>query len=461
MTMVFIGNIILNNKYLINNILYGSSITALSILIALNSSSLEDFLLYKIIKNDRSRGKIMRYRSYILIIILIATLTSCKRDSDIMASYTGGKITRAAFNTWIDSRNIPAASIRNNKQQQADLLKKMVMDEITAKLAANDGYDKNDDFIRMSALFERRFMASCYRRYITENLSFSEDVFKVEEIKFIIRNFRTEKGKMVKLTAGDMDKARADSMKIALAAVQELKNGKNLTEVKKKYSGQSTRDEARYIYRGMASDELYNTVNNLKAGEYTETPLVVENRIYIIKLDEKVAVSNNNIDKKIKDRDAASKIREALLRFTWSGFEKKLLDAGDVSLNLDAAVTGKPGAEIFRIGNRSFTKHDLDMILSLISRNRHVPGRALKDTGMKKEIAMQLFNEELLNREAARTGYDKNNGFPARMAMMRTSTLADEYRKNVLMKSMQAEKTKEWEDGILARYDVKIFDSKL
>ena len=93
-----------------------------------------------------------------LLGLSILLVTSCKRDSDVLATYKGGEITRGEFHEWVEGRRLKLDTVLKKKTQQKSKLRQQVLDLLTAEEAKKAGYDKTEDYQFLIKLVRRNFI---------------------------------------------------------------------------------------------------------------------------------------------------------------------------------------------------------------------------------------------------------------------------------------------------------------
>lgn len=102
---------------------------------------------------------------------------------------------------------------------------------------------------------------------------------------------------------------------------------------------------------------------SLEEGEHTKTPVKTPKGVYIIKVTDKVDLTEENIDKIIEAQKQRERIEAWLLRRYRSDYIARLLNADDVEFLYRKGGTYDNTDVCFRVGEKEYTVADIDKII--------------------------------------------------------------------------------------------------
>ena len=373
-----------------------------------------------------------------LCIGLFMVQVGCKSESDVLATYENGKITRGDLYAWLDSHRMPRENILKKKSQQESKLKDIAMTRLTADEARKAGFNKSEDYKFLFGLLKGNYYAGYIKRKISDNSEFSEDLVKAGMIKVYVKNYKIENNKRIKLSDAEVEKKIAEEMVKAKSIVKELDSGADFSELAKKYSDDYTKKKGGdigYISKDMKGPEFSEAAFSLKEDEYTKDPIRIGNSIYIIKVYDKKTVTQDSIYDVIEDKPRADRIKKSILRDRAKNFEDKLAKADDVKDYIDSNISKKnPSSILFQVGDEKYTVADLNRLIAFIEKKRQgSAGKAKIDDNIKKQMVKRLFNEKLLMREALKQGVDKDPEFIKVWELFQINALANAYKNDVIL----------------------------
>ena len=383
-------------------------------------------------------------RFYVLFsaLLVIAFSQGCKSDSDVLATYSDGKITRGEFYKWLDDRHIARETVLSSMAKQKAKLRQMAVERLTVIEAKKAGYDKTDDFRKLEELVRNNFTAGYYRKQIREKGSFEEEAAKVSMIKFRVKDYVIEKNKRKKLTDAELNSEYENKMKEASDLIARLKAGESFAELAKKHSDDYSRKKGGdigFITRGMREPEFTDAVFKLKSGEYTGEPLRLKTGVYIIKVEKKEKLTPDNIERIIDNEREAKRLKSRLLGDVSRNYENRLKEAADVVNNIDRVNFRDSGALIYKIADREYRVSDLNGLISFIESKRGASGRSgMKlDDDKKRKLSERMFSEELICHDARKNNIDRDGKFMAEMESFRDFTIAGSYKNDVVLSGIK------------------------
>src|SRR6056297_1326415 len=177
-------------------------------------------------------------RSIILSLALaMLVLPGCKSDSDILATYKEGKITRGEFHDWIEAKRWSTESILKSKKQQKDKLSMMAVEKIAMREARESGFDESPQFQAISEMAtESQLMKLLYTKEIKDKAEFEEPAVDIRHMFLKVRDFKIQNGKRVNLTKKEMKEALASAKEKAGMIVEKLDAGEDFSALAKQYS---------------------------------------------------------------------------------------------------------------------------------------------------------------------------------------------------------------------------------
>ena len=396
-----------------------------------------------------------RLSLYLSILIgFLVFYTGCKSDNDALATFKGGQITRGEFYKWLDDKRLGKENILKSKSKQKNKLEYMAREKLTVMEAQKENLEKKPLFQNMLDQVKRNYLASYLRKKVRGEGKFNEEIIKASIIKLQIKDYKMVNNKRKKLSSKEIKELEKKKMAEAKNIIDRLKKGEDFKELAKTHSDDYTKrkgGDIGYISRGMRSYDFTKAAFALNKGDYTKNPVKIHNNIYIIKVDEKLEVTENSIESSISDANQAKRLKRRLLANNSRNLESKLLTASDVSSSFDNVSSKSKKAVLFTIGNKKFTNADLEKEIEAIEKKRSYRGASSSsylDERRRKSLAERVFREKLLNREAIKRGLDKDSDFLKEWENFKNLTLAGSYRDEFIVgdiKVTQEDIKKEYE----------------
>lgn len=379
----------------------------------------------------------MKRITFIFLAVLVAGFSSCKRDSDVLATYKGGQVTRGEFYSWLNTMRIPKENIIKKKSLQEKKIKDIVLNRLVAEEAIKNGYDKSDDFKFLHNLLKGKFYSDYIKKKMSENTDFKEELARARIIKLYVKNYKIEKNKRVKLSAAEVNKMTGEKKSQAESIIKELDSGADFAELAQKYSDDYTKKnggDIGFFNRMMKGPEFSDAAYALKPGEYTKQPVQIGDSLYIIKLEEKKEVTQDNIEDVIGDKAKADRIKKGIIRNKARSDEQDLAKASDVVDNIDKGITQKnPATQLFKIGDEVYTVGDFNNLINFIEKKRKDSApQASLDNKVKIQILKRLFNERLFMREAIKQNVEKEKEFIDGWTVYQSMALAGYYKNDIV-----------------------------
>jgi len=366
-----------------------------------------------------------------VMLVPVLALAACKSKNDVVATYDGGRITRGEFYDWMDMKRLSRDAILKSPRQQKNKLELMAFERFAVEEAVKEGFDKNSEYLAFADMAaESQLMELLYNREIKEKTAFKEPAARVSQIFIRTKDYKITGGKRERLSEQELKKESEVAFARAGEIITRLAKGEKFEDLARQYSDDFSKKnggDIGYIVAEMMPPEYTAAAFALEKGQYTKTPVVTPAGVYVLKVTDKKELRSNNIDKIVKDKMQAARLKN---RF-YSRASREYLDAlaasPDVERNLEKAAGGKPAEVLFRLGDRVVTVADLDRRISLYT-GRRPHGPAVPDNAdFRKNVAEHFFKSELLKRHAISKGLDKDPEYVKKSTQRRDSILAREY----------------------------------
>jgi peptidyl-prolyl cis-trans isomerase C len=378
----------------------------------------------------------------VIIVAVMASVVlaavSCKRAGDVLATYNGGTITRGEFHDWMDARRMAKDAILKKKAQQKSHIERYAIEKFVVQEAIKAGFDKKEDFQFMKQLAKRNFYSQYLGKQMSTEGSFSEKAVKAGIIKLAVKNFKIVNNKREKLSDPELETAMKEKIDKAQSIIKELDGGLAFDEAAKKYSDDFSKRKGGsigYVLEGMRGEDFSKAVFAVKSGQYTKEPVRVGNAVYIIKSEETVELTEDNIEDVIEDKAQQAGMKRRLTYNAALHLQDKLLKAKDVENNAETVAFYNPAAVVYKVGASVFTVADLNRLIDFVMSKRKSMGRAdMKvEEKMKRELAKKILREEVMMREAIRRGVDKDEKFAKELKIFLDYNLSSAYESDVLL----------------------------
>jgi hypothetical protein len=384
-------------------------------------------------------------RPALIYIFILFSITACKFDSDIIATYKDGKITRGEFTQWLKNRNIPIDAIGKDRETVKNELQMLAMNNIALIEAQKENFEKSERFTFLFDDIKTRYLGSQLLDDIIEEKGFKENCVKLQQIVLKIE--------------GKTDVENNQIYNKAKTIIDELDKSENFSKLAKKYSDHPSGKiggETGYLIKELINPDYADIVMSMAKGSYTREPINIMNKkvLYILKVEDKKIMTNDNLDDLIPDTMLAVQFRKIIFSKAKRNLLATLSSANDVTFDENAALLPYPQAVIFTIGDNKFTVGDLTGRIDMINK---ITGIENTRTGneLKKHMATEFYHDQLLKREAERRGINNNSKYQKRIKEAREAYLAGDYLEFVGMKDTKvtpAEVRQEYDRFKYARY---------
>jgi foldase protein PrsA len=380
----------------------------------------------------------------VFLLILISSIFGCNRDSDILATYKDGNITRGDFYKWLDVRRFSKETLLKSKSKQKDRIENMAIELITIAKAKADGFDKDKEFqIFKENSTENILIKRLYDKEIKEKAQFKEPAIKVRQIMLRIKDFEIDskqKTKRVNLSKLELEKRTNETIAKGKEIIEKLNKGESFEELAKQYSEDFSKKKGGdigFVVRGMMPQEFSEAAFNLKKGEYTKEPVRIPKEspkgIYLIKVEDVEELTEKNIEKVIDNKSQAMNMKNNLLRNYTKEYVDKLMTAADVKNFENKAASRNKADVLFKIGDRNYTVGDL--IKKIESRQygsdpANRPKVNLTDE-QRKNMARNYLQAEVMKRDAINKGIDKDPEYVKEMQTATDRIIAAQYTNKI------------------------------
>lgn len=376
-------------------------------------------------------------RSAVAVILgVIILLSGCKGKNDVLATYTGGSIKRGEFYDWIESKHFVKDTIVKSKKNQKAKLEMMAMDKFAIEEAQKSGFDKSEEFkVFADMATEAQLMDILYSKEIKDKAKFKENAIRVSQIILRPKDIKIENNKQKQASDAEMKKELAELILKAKEIIVKLDKGEKFEELAKQNSSDFSKKnggDIGYIISDMMPPEFSNVAFSLKEGAYTKEPVQVLNAVYIIKVTDKEELTEKNIEKVIKDKMQAQRIKNRFYSKASKSYIDELMKASDVQTNLEKVTSRNKKDVIFKVGTTVFTVEDLDKRIAMYTGKftPNAPSPTVNDE-QRKSLAENFLKFELLKRVAVQKGIDKDPDYIKKVVQKRDAILAREYMKKI------------------------------
>lgn len=348
---------------------------------------------------------------------------SCNSSGDILARMEGHVIKRGEFYAWLESRGLHGKNIEDimEKSETALLyLEQFAVEKLTAEKAVVEGFDSEPYFKKVEELVFRNYTASFYRNRLKANLKFSS---KAADISIISIDYSGD---------SEDESFRSAMSLIRNSIIPELEKGTSFDAAAEKYS----RDESAskggrlgFIIPSMYGDYFANKVFGLRKNEFSREPLLVNNSLLIIKVNDYAEVNEKNIEKVMGEGSDIERIKNYMSESALKEKEKSFMERWNVNSRIDEVSWSTSDDIIFSVDGESFTVAGLDEILGISSHLKYGSRKSYMIPAEEKAAAgRMLLWETLLVKAASAEGIDSEPEFIEGWEILRRSVLSGAYK---------------------------------
>ncbi len=339
-------------------------------------------------------------------VIGVVLISGCKGKNDVLATYTGGTITRGDLYSWLDSYSRDKKTILKNKNLQKKGLERVFLWRVALKEAREKGFDQADEYKRAAANDEETHLIQyVINSEVRKKPKFEEPAVKMQQIVIRAKTFAVRNNKMTRLNEKETAEAVSEAQTKARQVIERLSRGERFDELAKTVSDDYSKHaggDVGYMTKYAMPPELARVVFSLREGEFTKEPVRINEVFYIVKVNDKSVLTPRNIERVIDKKNIADRLRNQLVRIEEERYLHQLMSAPDVEMHLEKVESTKKDDLIFKIGNSSFTVGDLN---SRIEAARGVqpmpePGDSKMTALQRQRRAVRILRYQLLRRVA-------------------------------------------------------------
>jgi hypothetical protein len=387
-------------------------------------------------------------KKYASILILLAfILTACNINSDILAEYKGGKITRSDFNEWLNSLEgdgFNAKEIQSGDPEvKKNLLEVYFLNKVINEEVKNKGLDKTDEYKFVTEQgMEILFKKTLYKKLILDNLKFSEPAVRISQIFLSINPMKNVSGKPVPMSLNEINAEFTKTITKGEEIIAKLNKGSDFAEMVKTNSAikdTSNGGDIGYQTKALLPPNYAEVAFSLKEGEYSKQPIKVfpssasniPSGVYIIKVTEKKEINEKNIDKLIPNKAGQIAVLSPYAGAVESKYIKDLQGTKDVEVHYDKIGSNNKNDLLFKIGDFKFTGADLEHLiklnLNMMASDPRIEKLPVISIEQKRVIVQNEFFYYLLKRDADNKGITKDQAFIKKMDIERENRIKMEY----------------------------------
>ncbi len=345
-------------------------------------------------------------KAVLFCVVVIVFISGCKGKNDVLATYSGGTITRGDFYSWLDSYSNDKKAILKNKNLQKKGLESVFYLRAALKEAKEKGFDQTDEYKRAAADNEEAHLIQyVINNEVRKSVKFEEPAVKLQQIAIRAKTFAIRNNKMTKLNDKEAAEAVSEAQTKARQVVARLSSGERFEEVAKTVSGdysKNARDDVGYVTKYAMPPDLARVVFSLREGEFTKEPVRINDVFYIVKVNDRAVLTPRNIERVIDKKDIAHRLRNQLIRVEEEQYMHRLMTAPDVEIHLDKVESPKKDEVIFKVGNSTFTVGDLNsrMVTSSGAQPMPEPRDTKRTAHQRQRRAVRILRYQLLKRVA-------------------------------------------------------------
>ena len=395
------------------------------------------------------------------LVFMLAVMMACKGKDDVLGSYNGGKITRGDLYDYIEINHFNKESLLKSKKMQKSKLETLFLERMAIQEAKKQGVDKTDEFKFISDMAtESQIISIVFKKEIEEKIKFKEPAVKLSQIVIKVKNYEIKDNKRVNLEKEALKQEVEKAVGRARGIIDMLNKGENFAEIAKKHSDDFSKKNGGligFVIADMIQPELTKAAFALKEGEYTREPVALENAVYILKVDDKTDLTEDNLSKIIENKMQVTRVKNRLYRKAADDYIKNLMKAPDVAVNLDKVSSSNKNEVLFKVGDLVYTVGQMNQRIEFFkTRFGHGRQNMPKITNVqKKQLAENILKLELFTRVAKQKGFDKDPEYLKKVQQKKDTLLAREFMRKIGMDKItisEAEMKKEYDANKDKRY---------
>lgn len=367
----------------------------------------------------------MRRLTLLFPLFFLLVSLSCRSGNDVIVEMRSRKITRAEFHQWLQARDVDPDRVYMDRAESEKYLRQMSVEMLAVESALAEKFDETPFYRNVNRAVFANLLSLCYRTEIKKNLNYNE---RAAEIKLIRLFFPPDQNNQLNR---DILK---DKLSLASHIIRQDKSGIDFDDLRRKYSEEYTRPEktSQVIPVEILEKEIFQTIKTLYDGECAAEPALLRDSVAVVKLVRWLSIDRDNAQKLIDNVEIYNRFMDAISE----GAIEYIIAENSSALNIDSNIgrakfTGR-NELLFSINGQSFTSGDLADLLNLfIFLKSEWPDEA-REPVVKKEIALNIFNEYLLSHLAEKKGISSSSDFLYRWEYVRRSTLSGAYKYSIL-----------------------------
>lgn len=322
--------------------------------------------------------------------------TACKSDSDVLARYKYGTVTRAEYNQRADKDS--------KKKIDPFILESLCVEGVALHEALAGGYDKDEVYMMR---LERQ-TGQILSKAVTDKTGASIEV-KTEYVKCRHLPFKGE-----------------DAADIARKVISLLRNGEKFDSLAKSYSSNPERaveQSTVYVVKGGGRPEFEGAAFSLAEGAFSSEPLMLPDGTAVVLIaDEKGIFTNKDIEK-ITPVQERRRLSALLGESSYSNLISHLEKTHRASYKGNPLPAGDDTV-IFTVSGKDYTMKDLKRRRDVFSKIIMEP---LEGEPFLAGFAREWYLNELFKIEADKKGYLKEKETAAEIKRTAQFILANDY----------------------------------
>lgn len=353
----------------------------------------------------------------IVLSVLALTLflsLSCARSGDTLVTYSGGKISRGEFYSWLSANRYEPKTVTKSKSMQKSKLLSFAVEKIASEEASKTGFTATADIMLLTDISRKQIIAQDFLdKNIFPDSSATEPVVLIDSLLF--------RSKGQKNMGNTPDK-------LSLAC-KDLAAGVSFADVSRRYS------DGIWVVKGSTAvtrrytDKIYgDTAMALKKGEYTKTPIETSSGKYLLYARDIMNISFSEAQKPKKNDGIPYPLIVSLIKDKAKDSLIQKLSAAS-PLNLSALSSGKTDTVLFTIDGTSMTSGSFSSLCSLYAARSH--GSVQTDLPGKTALLNTVYGIALICSDAAKKGFITPEE-TARIGYITSSFIAREYMMNIV-----------------------------
>jgi hypothetical protein len=364
----------------------------------------------------------------VLILLFLVATASCSHEKAILAEYTGGTISRAEFNRWIQHKHLESVLSQGSTENTASWIKAMAVENIAANEAVYNHFDKTEAMILRSEINEDIAISDMLTQSYKTDTRFAANVYAVQYILLKVPSVRRNNSKNESSASADR-KIINDMMMRAEEILANISAGKRFEDFTNHAAA-----ERLYFMPQTAPEEMKNLFS-MKIGETAARPLYIKatGEIIILKLEDIIEVLPDSINKKITHRGFADKLKPYIEETVRHNYIAQLENKYAGVFYNNALNNTFNNRTVFSIETNIFTVNDIHKRFALY---KQISGTSAADAKAVQEHAYSWYISLLMKRDAEKKNILLDKDFIERRTLANKSMLAHEYGKYLVQQKV-------------------------